>query len=60
MCYKYLWDNLVVNDFPTGHFFDHFALNPQYVLSEDIRQYSSSLGFEAKVNYSFLNLVISN
>ncbi|KAH7677806.1 Exonuclease V protein [Dioscorea alata] len=53
MCYKYLWDNLVVNDFSTGLFFDHFALNPQYVLSEDIRQHSSSLGFEAKVNYSF-------
>ncbi|KAJ0979330.1 hypothetical protein J5N97_014804 [Dioscorea zingiberensis] len=48
MCYKYLWDTLVANNFPTEHFFNHFGLNPQYPLSEDIRLYTSSLGFEAK------------
>nr|XP_019710485.1 exonuclease V, chloroplastic isoform X1 [Elaeis guineensis] len=48
MCYKYLWDNLVADTFPTDHFFNHFNLNPLYILSGDVKEYIVSLGFSAK------------
>lgn len=48
MCYKYLWDYLVAGTFPHDHFFNHFELNPLYVLSDNIKQYTASLGFHAK------------
>lgn len=48
MCYKYLWDNLVADTFPTDHFFNHFNLNPLYILSGDVKEYIASLGFNAK------------
>ncbi|KAG1371596.1 exonuclease V, chloroplastic [Cocos nucifera] len=48
MCYKYLWDNLVADSFPTDHFFNHFNLNPLYILSGDVKEYIVSLGFNAK------------
>lgn len=48
MCYKYLWDNLIAEKFPAENFFSYFDLDPNYLLSDDIRWYISSLGFDAK------------
>ncbi|GMI92305.1 exonuclease V-like [Hibiscus trionum] len=48
MCYKYLWDTLVADSFPSGQFFDFFSLNRNYILSEDIRERTASSGFPAK------------
>ncbi|KAL4332927.1 hypothetical protein GQ457_07G036110 [Hibiscus cannabinus] len=48
MCYKYLWDTLVADSFPTGQFFDFFSLNRNYILSEDIRERTANSGFPAK------------
>lgn len=49
MCYKYLWDGLAAGTFPSEYFFKYFELNPHYMLSEDVKQYSASLGLDAKV-----------
>ncbi|XVF04966.1 hypothetical protein REPUB_Repub05bG0129500 [Reevesia pubescens] len=48
MCYKYLWDTLVADSFPSRQFFNFFSLNPNYILSEDIREKTANLGFPAK------------
>ncbi|XP_039065994.1 exonuclease V, chloroplastic [Hibiscus syriacus] len=48
MCYKYLWDTLVADSFPSGQFFDFFSLNRNYILSEDIRERTANAGFPAK------------
>ncbi|XP_043708266.1 exonuclease V, chloroplastic-like [Telopea speciosissima] len=48
MCYKYLWDNIVADSFPSDHFFDFFGLNPLHVLSEDIIEHAASSGFPVK------------
>uniref|UniRef100_A0A0A9FNK5 Exonuclease V, chloroplastic n=1 Tax=Arundo donax TaxID=35708 RepID=A0A0A9FNK5_ARUDO len=48
MCYKYLWDNLITEKFPSEYFFSYFDLNPDYLLSDDVKCYISSLGFHAK------------
>ncbi|MBA0613933.1 hypothetical protein Godav_014287 [Gossypium davidsonii] len=48
MCYKYLWDTLAANSFPSGQFFDFFSLNRSYMLSKDIRERTASSGFPAK------------
>ncbi|KAL1361651.1 hypothetical protein HN51_009992 [Arachis hypogaea] len=37
MCYKYLWDNTIANDFPSGKFFTYFSLNPHHILAEDLQ-----------------------
>lgn len=50
MCYKYLWDSLVADKFPSRNFFDFFSLNPHYILSEDIRTNIAKSGFPAEVN----------
>ncbi|KAK7404680.1 hypothetical protein VNO78_05636 [Psophocarpus tetragonolobus] len=47
MCYKYLWDNLVADDFPSKHFFTYFGLNPQSNLSEDLKVISANSGCSA-------------
>lgn len=49
MCYKNLWDTLVADSFPSRKFFDRFSLNPNYILSEDIREKTANSGFAAKV-----------
>ncbi|KAI3869870.1 hypothetical protein MKX03_010615 [Papaver bracteatum] len=49
MCYKYLWDGLVKDDFNTKSFLSFFGLNPRYTLSEEIQQHTSSSGFPAKI-----------
>ncbi|CAL4910557.1 unnamed protein product [Urochloa decumbens] len=48
MCYKYLWDNLIAEKFPAENFFSYFDLDPSYLLSDDVKRYISSLGFNAK------------
>lgn len=48
MCYKYLWDNLVTNTFPTEHFFRRFELNRQYTLTGDVKKYIDSIGLDLK------------
>ncbi|XP_027086622.1 exonuclease V, chloroplastic isoform X1 [Coffea arabica] len=47
MCYKRLWDNLVADKFPSGQFFDFFALNPHVILSDEIREHTAKSGFPA-------------
>ncbi|KAL7264692.1 hypothetical protein ACSBR1_002619 [Camellia fascicularis] len=49
MCYKYLWDSLAADKFPTGQFFDFFSLNPNCILSEEIRANSVKSGFPAEM-----------
>lgn len=49
MCYKYLWDNMIVDNFPLGDFFEYFGLDPEYIFSEDVRQHISSSTFNVKV-----------
>jgi hypothetical protein len=49
MCYKYLWDNLIAERFPAKNFFSYFGLDPSYLLSDEVKQYISTLGFDAKV-----------
>lgn len=51
MCYKYLWDTLITEKFPAENFFSYFHLDPNYLLSDDVRGYINSLGFDAKVIY---------
>lgn len=58
MCYKYLWDNLTAEKFPAENFFSYFDLDPNYLLSDDIKGYISSLGFNVKVTVSPLYFVI--
>jgi len=55
MCYKYLWDSLIAKKFPAENFFSYFDLDPNYLLSDDIKWYTNSLGVNAKVLtlYSF-------
>ncbi|XP_076930149.1 exonuclease V, chloroplastic-like [Bidens hawaiensis] len=44
MCYKYLWDNLLAHPFPTQHFLQLFNLNPDYMLSQEIREFAIQSG----------------
>ncbi|KAK9940208.1 hypothetical protein M0R45_016879 [Rubus argutus] len=48
MCYKYIWDNLVADKFPSNEFFDFFSLNADCDLSEEIREIAANSGFPAK------------
>lgn len=47
MCYKYMWDNLVADNFPSKDFFTYFGLNPQSILCEDLRVLGADSGFSA-------------
>ncbi|KAG2673766.1 hypothetical protein I3760_13G105800 [Carya illinoinensis] len=49
MCYKYLWDNLVTDEFPSNRLFNFFSLNPYSILSEEIRENAAKSGFPAKI-----------
>jgi hypothetical protein len=51
MCYKYLWDTLIVEKFPAEKFFSYFDLDPDFLLSDDVKRYISSVGFNAQVRY---------
>ncbi|AQK79100.1 Exonuclease V chloroplastic [Zea mays] len=48
MCYKYLWDNLIAEKFPADNFFSHFNLDPNYLLSDDVK------GYELQEDHSLL------
>lgn len=50
MCYKYMWDNLVADNFPSKNFFTYFDLNPQSILCEDLKVISADSGFSALVS----------
>lgn len=54
MCYKYLWDNMVADNFPLSDFYDSFGLNPDYILSQDIKVHISSLAFSAETFREFM------
>ncbi|RHN82304.1 putative exonuclease V [Medicago truncatula] len=47
MCYKYLWDNLVVRDFPSKRLFEYFELNPRRNLCKDLRTACVDSGISA-------------
>lgn len=49
MCYKYLWDNLIANPFPTQQFLRLFSLNPNYLLSQEIRELAIQAGAPVQV-----------
>ena len=49
MCYKHLWDSLVADDFPSRQFFEFFSLNPNRILSAEIRERTAKCGFAAEV-----------
>lgn len=53
MCYKYLWDNLVADDFPSEKFFTYFGLNPQNNLCEDLKVIGADPGFSASVSTGY-------
>ena len=53
MCYKYMWDSLVADEFPTKKFFDFFSLNPNHILSPEIRDNTTKSGFPSEVNCFF-------
>ncbi|KAG9454333.1 hypothetical protein H6P81_007237 [Aristolochia fimbriata] len=48
MCYKYMWDNIVTNEFPSTHFFEYFGLDPQCTLSGDVRKCLAESGLKSK------------
>ncbi|WCJ41072.1 hypothetical protein M5689_021960 [Euphorbia peplus] len=48
MIYKLLWDYLVADKFHSKEFFDFFSLNPNNVLSKDIRTSTALAGFPAQ------------
>ncbi|XP_023750287.1 exonuclease V, chloroplastic [Lactuca sativa] len=54
MCYKYLWDHLVANPFPTSQFLKLFSLNPNYVLSKEIQESAIQAGVEAQTLHDVL------
>eukprot|EP00252_Welwitschia_mirabilis_P001367 TRINITY_DN11248_c0_g1_i1.p1 TRINITY_DN11248_c0_g1~~TRINITY_DN11248_c0_g1_i1.p1 ORF type:complete len:384 (+),score=65.66 TRINITY_DN11248_c0_g1_i1:110-1261(+) len=44
MCYKLLWDNIVNHEFPSTSFFQYFGLQPECLLSRDIRKHIRASG----------------
>ncbi|KAK9124335.1 hypothetical protein Sjap_013937 [Stephania japonica] len=55
MCYKYLWDSLPTDSFPASNFYSFFGLNPNRVLSDEVRDLTAASGFPTK---TFEDLVI--
>ena len=47
MCYKYLWDNLLANPFPSQKFLQSFSLKPDYELSKQIQETAVQAGLPA-------------
>ncbi|XP_059660611.1 exonuclease V, chloroplastic-like isoform X2 [Cornus florida] len=54
MCYKYLWDNLAADNFPSRQFFDFFSLDPHSILCEEIRETTANSGFPSETLYDLL------
>ncbi|KAL3653080.1 hypothetical protein CASFOL_002761 [Castilleja foliolosa] len=48
MCYKYMWDSLVADKFPTQKFCDFFSLNPNLILSPELRESTTKSGFPSE------------
>ncbi|KAI3461458.1 hypothetical protein Pfo_018121 [Paulownia fortunei] len=48
MCYKYMWDNSVADNFPLQKFFDFFSLNPNHILSPEIRENTAKSDFPSE------------
>ncbi|CAN6470869.1 unnamed protein product [Victoria cruziana] len=46
MCYKYLWDYIVSNDFPTAFFFKFFELRSQHKFSKEIKEHIANSGLQ--------------
>lgn len=51
MCYKYLWDNLVSEKFPSDQFFEYFSLDSRCILSDEIKRLMVDSDFSAAVRY---------
>lgn len=49
MYYKYLWDNLIFVNFPSEQFYEFFSMDPQRILSDDVKMNASNSGFPAEV-----------
>ncbi|KAL2938279.1 Exonuclease V chloroplastic [Bienertia sinuspersici] len=47
-CYKHLWDNLVCNNFPSEHFYEFFSMDPQHILSDEVKMNAANSGFPAE------------
>jgi exonuclease V len=60
MCYKYLWNNLITEKFLAENFFSYFNLDSNYLLSNDVKGYISSLRFDAKVIFLTFKLFSSS
>ncbi|KAL9243885.1 hypothetical protein vseg_017722 [Gypsophila vaccaria] len=63
MCYKYLWDMLVSDNFPSKQFYEYFSLDPEHILSEVIKMSTANSGFPSEtlsevVNY-FRNVCLT-
>lgn len=50
MCYKYLWDNLVSEKFPSDQFFEYFSLDSRCILSDEIKRLMVDSDFSAAVS----------
>ncbi|CAO2814434.1 unnamed protein product [Amaranthus hypochondriacus] len=48
MYYKYLWDNLIFVNFPSEQFYEFFSMDPQRILSDDVKMNASNSGFPAE------------
>ncbi|XP_021717276.1 exonuclease V, chloroplastic-like [Chenopodium quinoa] len=47
--YKHLWDNMVSNNFPSKQFYEHFSMDPQHKLSDEVKMNATDSGFPAQV-----------
>ncbi|MCL7029181.1 hypothetical protein MKW94_016668 [Papaver nudicaule] len=56
MCYKYLWDTTVSTNFPVDDFFNSFDLDPQHILSKEIQDQATNLGYHAETLEEILML----
>ncbi|KAF3791399.1 Exonuclease V [Nymphaea thermarum] len=55
MCYKYLWDYIVSNDFPIGFFFKFFELRPHHKFSNEIKEQIANSGLHIETLEELVN-----
>ncbi|XP_031484897.1 exonuclease V, chloroplastic isoform X2 [Nymphaea colorata] len=55
MCYKYLWDYIVSNDFPIGFFFKFFELRPHHKFSNEIKEKIANSGLHIETLEELVN-----
>lgn len=48
MFYKRLWDNMISNNFPSKQFYEHFSMDPQHNLSDEVKMNAADSGFPAE------------